>query len=79
MHEGLAMRWIENAARDWWRLASVHFMWAMGALILWTTAYPSEWQELLSYIGQPWRSFLLFVVFIVTGPVLRLTSFKRGV
>lgn len=73
------MRWIENAARDWYRFASMWFMWGMGAFITWTATFPKEWGDLVTEIPQPWRALVLFVVFAATGSVLRLTSFKRGV
>lgn len=73
------MRFIENIARDWWRLASMWFAWGAGAFISWTTAYPGEWKDLLDLLPQPWRSIAVFVVFAATGSILRLTSFKRGV
>lgn len=73
------MRWIENAARDWWKFSSVWFMWFAGAFITWTATFPGEWQDLISTIPQPWRALILLTVFSGTGHVLRLTSFKRGV
>lgn len=71
------MRWIENAARDWYRFASVWGLWFLGAIIWWSQLYPKEYGELLDYIPQPWRSLVLFVVFAIGAPVLRVTSFKR--
>lgn len=73
------MRWIENAARDWWRFASMWFMWGMGAFISWTTAYPKDWQDMLDLLPDHYRPFVVFIVFAVTGSILRMTSFKRGV
>lgn len=74
----MGMTLIENWARDWWRLASMWFIWLAGAFISWTTAYPKDWQALLDLLPDQYRPFVVFIVFAATGSVLRMTTFKRG-
>lgn len=71
------MKFIENAAREWYRLASMWFIWIAGAFVSWTTAYPKDWQDALDLLPDPYRPFVVFVVFAATGSVLRITSFRR--